>query len=62
MSNGDFFAGYGAGQQSGRNQAAGEYDAGFNDGKKAGFSDATDEVMGTQGRFILRLDAASDGA
>lgn len=53
--NGDFFVGYGAGQQAGRNQASGQYDEGFNDGKKAGFSDATDAVRGTQGRFILRL-------
>lgn len=37
MSNGDFFAGYGAGQAPGANQAQGHADAGYANGRDDGF-------------------------
>lgn len=55
MSNGDFFAGYGAGQQQGANQAQGHINAGYVAGKDDGYIAAVEEVRGTQGRFIVRL-------
>jgi hypothetical protein len=55
MSNGDFFAGYGAGQQQSANQAQGHMDVGYAAGKDDGYIKAVEEVRVTQGRFISRL-------